>query len=438
MERSLFRSPTPMRRTQAHKPAVKHGDSRKKRILLIDDNDDTLYLMRDMLERSGYDVDLADSGAEGILRFRRATPDLVLLDIEMPGMDGFEVCRRIQEQDPSNRWHRGWRTTTYRRMTATHVPVVLLTGHASLDYVREAALVGIDGYIVKSRKEQELVERIRHFLNSDEDEKKLSDGEIESYVKNATRPKTAEIKEGAFKPPAHPAADADGSSASDAKPEGTVKTAAATQTLPEHRSGPRFPRGSGLVESHSIATVEETELEAESPGEGEEPVERKSDELRGWLIQMFNAPDAAEAEIVDPDVEYDRIMSSPTAIKEPVTAKIREMTHRFGQRVTSLLGVASVPGECRIRVLEGGLRVELDIEPPTGMGEVVTIKKVKQMLEDERIIYGIDEDAITGAVEAGKSRRVSGTCIARGIPPEEGEDGKIIPIQNGVPSVAAS
>lgn len=128
--------------------------AKRKRILLIDDDDDTLSRMRAFLEHAGYDVEAATNGPAGILMFRHTPPDLVMLDIEMPGMDGLEVFRRLRRDEPG-------------RTRESQIPVVVYTGHASLQYVQEAAEAGVDGYIVKTAGDDDLLERIGRIVRRD-------------------------------------------------------------------------------------------------------------------------------------------------------------------------------------------------------------------------------------------------------------------------------
>ncbi len=68
-----------------------------KRILLIEDNADLAYGLRNNLEIEGYQVDVVGDGAKGLTRARAAKPDLVILDLMLPGMDGFRVLRALRD-----------------------------------------------------------------------------------------------------------------------------------------------------------------------------------------------------------------------------------------------------------------------------------------------------------------------------------------------------
>ncbi len=103
-----------------------------KRILFVDDDALLRRLVRDMLARTGFEVSLASSGLEGLDSARRQPPDLFLLDVMMPGMDGFEVCRRIR-RDP--------------RLHA--IPVVILSAMHGPDLNEQAVAVGADACLAK-------------------------------------------------------------------------------------------------------------------------------------------------------------------------------------------------------------------------------------------------------------------------------------------------
>jgi CheY-like chemotaxis protein len=71
--------------------------SNKHRIMVVDDEPAITYMMKTRLKQEGYDVSVARNGMECLDKIRACKPDMVLLDIMMPGMDGLEVCRRIKE-----------------------------------------------------------------------------------------------------------------------------------------------------------------------------------------------------------------------------------------------------------------------------------------------------------------------------------------------------
>jgi DNA-binding response OmpR family regulator len=126
-----------------------------KKVLIVDDDQDIVALISDML--GGYFRALqATSGREGIQLAVREQPDLVILDVNMPEMDGFEVCRRLREQ-PGTR----------------HIPIIMLTTAASLDSRVKGLDIGADDYITKPFQGRELIARIKARLRRHEAQQQL-------------------------------------------------------------------------------------------------------------------------------------------------------------------------------------------------------------------------------------------------------------------------
>ncbi len=116
------------------------------RALIIDDDPDLLRLVRRTLEfTAGWEVVTAGSGAAGVELARSATLDVILVDVMMPEMDGYEVCRRLKA-DPA---------------TAT-VPIVLLTARRDMNQARLAES-GAAGVLLKPFQPEELARQVREF-----------------------------------------------------------------------------------------------------------------------------------------------------------------------------------------------------------------------------------------------------------------------------------
>jgi len=118
------------------------------RVLAIDDDPSMLHLVSHLLGRAGYEVEVASAGAEGLARIRRRTPDLVVCDIQMPGMDGFEVLDSLRA-DPA---------------TST-LPFVLLTALSDRDSVRRGMRLGADDFLFKPVQAQELLQSVAGALD---------------------------------------------------------------------------------------------------------------------------------------------------------------------------------------------------------------------------------------------------------------------------------
>lgn len=113
-------------------------------ILVIDDEETTVQLIAILLERRGYEVIKAFRADDGLRKAYRYQPDLVLLDIMMPDMDGWEVCKRLREM--------------------SDVPIIFLTARGEVRDVVRGLEMGADDYIVKPYDNDELVARVRAHL----------------------------------------------------------------------------------------------------------------------------------------------------------------------------------------------------------------------------------------------------------------------------------
>ncbi len=118
------------------------NDTRKK-ILVVDDEESIHLLYREELEEEGYEVISAMTGEEGLKLFQEEKPDLVILDINMPGMDGIEVLRQMKQMSPD-------------------VPVILSSAYP--EYKQDLASWASDDYIVKSFNLDELKNSVKRHL----------------------------------------------------------------------------------------------------------------------------------------------------------------------------------------------------------------------------------------------------------------------------------
>jgi len=142
-----------------------------EKILVIDDEEMTVQLISILLERRGYEVIKAYRAEDGLRAAYRTHPDLILLDIMMPDMDGWEVCRRLRE--------------------LSDVPVVFLTAKDDVRDVVRGLEMGADDYVVKPYDNDELVARVRAHLRRapkpSVSEELVFDGGISASISSAVR-----------------------------------------------------------------------------------------------------------------------------------------------------------------------------------------------------------------------------------------------------------
>lgn len=115
-----------------------------EKILIVDDEETTVQLLAILLEHTGYEVVKTYRAEDGLRMAYRTHPDLVLLDVMMPDMDGWEVCRRLRE--------------------LSDVPIIFLTARSEIDDVVKGLELGADDYIVKPYDNNELVARVKAHL----------------------------------------------------------------------------------------------------------------------------------------------------------------------------------------------------------------------------------------------------------------------------------
>jgi len=116
-----------------------------KRILVVDDEESIRELYRAELAEEGYEVELAGDGLQALRRLDGFRPDLVTLDVKMPGIDGIETLRRIRERNPT-------------------VPVILVTAFG--EFKQDFNTWASDAYIVKSHDTTELKQTVHRLLGS--------------------------------------------------------------------------------------------------------------------------------------------------------------------------------------------------------------------------------------------------------------------------------
>lgn len=117
------------------------------KVLLIEDNEQNRYLATFLLESAGWQVIPASDGALGIALAARAKPDLILLDIQLPSMDGYAVARALRSQPALD-----------------SIPIVAVTSYAMAGDREKALASGCSGYLEKPINPDTFIEEVRHFL----------------------------------------------------------------------------------------------------------------------------------------------------------------------------------------------------------------------------------------------------------------------------------
>ena len=118
-----------------------------KRILVVEDHEDNRRIMRDHLTSSGYDVIEAVTGVEGVSAAETHRPDLIVMDIQLPGIDGYEATRRIKANPNLQK-----------------VPIIVVTSYALSGDDMKAFEAGCDAYVAKPFSPRELLAKIREYL----------------------------------------------------------------------------------------------------------------------------------------------------------------------------------------------------------------------------------------------------------------------------------
>lgn len=117
--------------------------NKKNLILIVDDNSENVKLLGTLLINKGYDVGVSSDGYKALKFVKNIQPDLILLDIMMPGMDGFEVCEKIKSN-----------------LKTRSVPVIFLTAKSSTEDIVKGFKVGGVDYISKPFNREELIARV--------------------------------------------------------------------------------------------------------------------------------------------------------------------------------------------------------------------------------------------------------------------------------------
>ena len=118
-----------------------------KLILVVEDQEDNRRIMRDLLTSVGYEVIEAVTGEDGVAMADSQRPDLILMDIQLPGLDGYEATRQIKANPDLQ-----------------HIPIIVVTSYALSGDDVKAFEAGCDDYVSKPFSPRELLEKIREYL----------------------------------------------------------------------------------------------------------------------------------------------------------------------------------------------------------------------------------------------------------------------------------
>ena len=119
-----------------------------KRVLAVEDQEDNMQILRDLLVSAGYETIEAQNGEQAMEAAAKQRPDLILMDIQIPIIDGYEVTRRIKA-DPALR----------------SIPIIAVTSHAMADGEAKARAAGCDDFVAKPFSPRQLLAKIRSYLN---------------------------------------------------------------------------------------------------------------------------------------------------------------------------------------------------------------------------------------------------------------------------------
>jgi two-component system cell cycle response regulator DivK len=120
-----------------------------KKILVIEDTEDNRQILRDLLGMAGYEMVEAHDGAEGVAKAAEHRPDLILMDIQMPVMDGYEATRRIKAIPELK-----------------SIPIVAVTSYALSGDEQKTRAAGCDAYIAKPYSPRQMLAKVREILGA--------------------------------------------------------------------------------------------------------------------------------------------------------------------------------------------------------------------------------------------------------------------------------
>lgn len=118
-------------------------------VLIVDDEPMARTLLRLMLVRAGFDVAEAENGFDALEKLEASQPDLILLDVMMPGMDGFTVCQKVR-----------------LRVQSVELPIIMLSAKTDIDSINRGLAAGATKYLTKPISPEDLTKHVREALSN--------------------------------------------------------------------------------------------------------------------------------------------------------------------------------------------------------------------------------------------------------------------------------
>jgi CheY-like chemotaxis protein len=122
----------------------------KIKALIIEDNEQNMYMLTFLLEKNNYEVMQAFNGLDGIKAAKENSPDVILLDIQLPGMDGYQIATELR-----------------KRSDLVHIPIVAVTSHAMVGDREKAMESGATGYIEKPIDPDNFIQRMESYFSEE-------------------------------------------------------------------------------------------------------------------------------------------------------------------------------------------------------------------------------------------------------------------------------
>ena len=122
----------------------------KLKALIIEDNEQNMYMLSFLLEKNNYEIFQAFNGLDGIKAAMECLPDVILLDIQLPGMDGYQIARELRKRDDLNT-----------------IPIIAVTSHAMVGDREKAMASGATGYIEKPIDPDNFIQRMESYFSEE-------------------------------------------------------------------------------------------------------------------------------------------------------------------------------------------------------------------------------------------------------------------------------